>query len=137
MQWSRGEQNVATIGFCVAFGGPGLVLRLGYRVTPPGEDITELVLLETTQVRRGGPRWWGRCPLIVNGRACNRRVGKLYLPPGGRHFGCRHCYQLTYTSSQRSWKPDSLYRAMDRIRNRDFDTAQQIMKQVNKRRGGG
>jgi hypothetical protein len=38
------------------------------------------------------------CPLVVNGRACRRRVAKLYLPPGGEYFGCRHCYNLTYES---------------------------------------
>ena len=29
-----------------------------------------------------------------------RRARKLYL--GGRYFGCRHCHNLTYTSSQQS-----------------------------------
>jgi hypothetical protein len=24
----------------------------------------------------------------------------LYLPPGGRYFGCRVCYRLTYRSAQ-------------------------------------
>jgi hypothetical protein len=27
-------------------------------------------------------------------------VGKLYLPPPARYFGCRHCHDLTYTSCQ-------------------------------------
>jgi hypothetical protein len=27
--------------------------------------------------------------------SCNRRVGKHYLPPGARYFGCRHCYDFT------------------------------------------
>ncbi len=51
-----------------------------------------------------GVRWWFVCPLVVNDRACQRRVGKLYLPGGGRYDGCRHCYDLTYTSSQESDK---------------------------------
>jgi pyruvate-formate lyase-activating enzyme len=25
-------------------------------------------------------------------------VAKLYLPPGSRYFGCRHCHNLTYQS---------------------------------------
>ena len=29
-------------------------------------------------------------------------MGKLYLPPGGRYFGCRHCHDLTYRSRQES-----------------------------------
>ena len=39
---------------------------------------------------------WFVCPLV----GCGRRVGKLYLPPGGRYYGCRHCYRLTYESAQ-------------------------------------
>lgn len=30
------------------------------------------------------------------------RVGKLSLPPGGKYYGCRHCYSLTYESAQTS-----------------------------------
>jgi hypothetical protein len=58
------------------------------------------VRIATTRPRFGGLRWWFICPLIVNGRRCNRRVGKLYLPPAARYFGCRHCHDLTYTSCQ-------------------------------------
>ncbi|MHB1423319.1 MAG: hypothetical protein ACYC3I_09020 [Gemmataceae bacterium] len=28
------------------------------------------------------------------------RVGKLYLPPDSRYFGCRHCHKLTNRSAQ-------------------------------------
>src|SRR5262249_38010382 len=35
-------------------------------------------------------------------RGCERRVGRLYLPPGERAFGCRSCYNLTYRSTQTS-----------------------------------
>jgi len=46
-------------------------------------------------------------------RPCRRRVAKLYVPPGGHLFGCRHCYDLTYKSSQESDKRVSaLKRAM-------------------------
>jgi hypothetical protein len=38
--------------------------------------------------------------LIAAGVKCNRRVKKLFLPPGGQYFGCRHCYKLTYESAQ-------------------------------------
>jgi hypothetical protein len=31
---------------------------------------------------------------------CGRRVSALYLPPGAKWFGCRHCYELTYESAQ-------------------------------------
>jgi hypothetical protein len=36
----------------------------------------------------------------------------LYLPPGGKFFGCRQCYDLTYESCQRSHKYD---RVLDHI----------------------
>lgn len=49
------------------------------------------VWLTATRPRFGGLRWWFVCPLVVKGRSCKRRVGKLYLPPHGRYFGCRHC----------------------------------------------
>ena len=47
------------------------------------EDVRIPIRLQTTPTQFGGRRWWFTCPLIVNGVACNRRVGKLYLPPGG------------------------------------------------------
>ena len=34
----------------------------------------------------------------MNGACCGRRVGTLYLPPGSKYFGCRHCYNLSYDS---------------------------------------
>ena len=58
------------------------------------------VRLTTTRPRFGGLRWWFVCPLTVDGVACTRRVGKLYLPPGARYYGCRRCHRLTYRSSQ-------------------------------------
>lgn len=68
-----------------------------------GRDVPRLkipVYLQTTPAHFGGQRWWFTCPLLVRGVACNRRVAKLYLPPGAKYFGCRHCHDLTYVSSQ-------------------------------------
>jgi hypothetical protein len=73
---------------------------LTHASTKEQESLDYRVRLTTTQPRFGGLRWWFVCPLGVNGRACSRRVGKLYLPPGRRYFGCRHCHGLTYTSAQ-------------------------------------
>jgi hypothetical protein len=56
--------------------------------------------LTATYPHLGGLRWWFVCPLVVGGVACRRRVGKLYLPPRARYFGCRHCHRLTYKSCQ-------------------------------------
>lgn len=54
------------------------------------------VQLEETQCHFGGIRFWFICPLYKNKKYCGRRVGVLYKD--GDWFGCRHCYELTYTS---------------------------------------
>ena len=63
-----------------------------------GEQLNYAVRLQTTALHWGGLRWWFTCPLGVNGKACGRRVQKLYLPHAGQYFGCRHCYHLSYDS---------------------------------------
>jgi hypothetical protein len=68
--------------------------------TQKQESADYLIQLVTSRPRFGGLRWWFICPLVVNGRQCGRRVGKLYLPPPSRYFGCRHCHNLTYRSVQ-------------------------------------
>jgi hypothetical protein len=79
-------------------------VRLSYTLTQAAtkerESLDYRFVLTTTRPRFGGLRWWFVCPLILGGRPCGRRVGKLYLPPGARYFGCRHCHELTYTSVQ-------------------------------------
>lgn len=94
-----------------------------WTATQQQESAGYRVALTTTRPRFGGLRWWFVCPLVVNGRPCGRRVGKLYLPPSGRYFGCRRCHDLTYTSCQQSHKFDTLDRWMARELSRDFDTA--------------
>ena len=113
---ATGEQT-ATIGYSREIDNDLMVLRLRYTVTRrDGEkhDIDEPVVLQTTTSAVGGRRWWFACPLIVNGRPCGRRVGKLYLPSGSRYFGCRHCHDLTYTSCQESHQYDRLFRSLAR-----------------------
>jgi len=77
-------------------------VRFYYTVTDrsTGEktDYDYKVQLTTTPCNLGGVRYWFICPLSKNGIYCGRRVGKLYLSPGGRYFGCRHCYNLSYES---------------------------------------
>lgn len=90
--------------------------RVSYRLST-GETLDYKINLDTTDPNYGGRRFWFLCPLVVGGRACWRRVGKLYLPSNHRYFGCRHCHDLTYTSCQRSDKrvsrlrrnPDALF----------------------------
>ena len=59
---------------------------------------TTLCIWPTRIWHGGAGRWWCRCPVRVAGRACPHRVRKLYLPRGARHFVCRHCWQLRYSS---------------------------------------
>jgi hypothetical protein len=114
--WTYKDGRECSIGFAmVAPSGAEPLLRLSYSWTHPGtgekEPVEYHVRLATTRPRFGGLRWWFICPLVVNGRPCGRRVGKLYLPSLARYFGCRHCHDLTYTSAQEHDKRvDALHR---------------------------
>ena len=77
-------------------------LRLTY--TASGNPVDYRVGLVATQPAYGGRRWWFVCPLVRKDGGPPRRVAKLYLPPGGRYFGSREAYGLTYTSCQESGK---------------------------------
>ena len=115
--WSdthTGEQT-ARVGYTCTSDGGGWTLTLSYTVTRSDSEKHDVLLripLQTTDPQFGGVRWWFTCPLVARGRPCEHRVGKLYLPPGGLYFGCRHCYDLTYTSCQESHKHDGLWRLM-------------------------
>jgi hypothetical protein len=114
IQWTNtvtGEQ-IADISYEIdTRQGTSGVLTLIYTIAKT-QDIREPVPLETTRPPGGGVRWWFICPLSVNGVHCGRRVRVLYKPPGYPYFGCRHCYNLTYTSCQESHKWDALHRWM-------------------------
>jgi hypothetical protein len=115
------------------------VVRLFYSITRPvtkeRESLDYHVELTTTGPRFGGLRWWFICPLVRSDWPCERRVAKLYLPPGGRYFGCRHCYDLTYTSCQESRKYDSLWRRLGASMGLDVATVRRAMNSIGKRRG--
>jgi hypothetical protein len=110
-----------------------MLFTLQYRLTRSGEEADLPIRLQTTVPRLGGRRWWFTCPLVVNEQPCRRRVGKLYLPPGSKYYGCRTCYHLTYTSCQESHKFDGLYRHMAGSLGWDFDTVRETMKRIGKR----
>jgi hypothetical protein len=94
-------ERLATVDYEVNTLDPAFPwVRLSYSLTATQEELNYRVGLTTTRPRFGGLRWWFVCPLVQRGRPCGRRVGKLYLPPGCRYYGCRQCYDLTYTSCQ-------------------------------------
>lgn len=103
MSWSRGGKTTGSIGFVVSTVEGDEYIRFQYtqtdRHTGEKTDLDYKARLTWTPCYFGGRRWWFICPLVVNGRACNRRVGVLYLG-GGKYFGCRHCYNLTYRSQK-------------------------------------
>ena len=68
--------------------------------------------LVTSTPHYGGRRWWFICPLARNDGGPPRRVEKLYLPSGGKYFGSREGYGLTYASCQESGKNGRLWRAL-------------------------
>lgn len=113
LTWTRvatGEK-VSSMGYGVdTLDRAAAWIRLHYARTQHGEDVDYRIHL--TPLPWGGVRWRFVCPLTVNGRTCRRRCGKLYLPLGGRYFGCRLCYDLTYTSSQEAHKFDGLFRLL-------------------------
>src|SRR5262245_9903321 len=87
----------------------GSWLRLQYAIddywTGQTHQIDDKIFLVSTRPRFSGLRWWFMCPRV------NRRVRKLYLPLGGRHFRSRQAYGLAYPS-QRETAYD---RAMRRV----------------------
>jgi hypothetical protein len=116
-------ETTASVGYtCESCGSGSAVLRLSYTVGRDNPLRTEgPIEVVTTQPYFGGVRWWFICPLTVDGRVCQRRVRKLYLPSGGRYFGCRACYNLTYESVRSHdnrvgrllRNPDALFAALD------------------------
>ena len=86
-------------------GGP--MARLTYWLRD-GQVVQTGFRYQTTRPGLGGLRWWFECPLTVNGVPCGRRVGRLYLPPWARYFGCRHCFRLTYRSCQQAHETERL-----------------------------
>ena len=115
MSWSRGDEKTGSIGFVVSTVEGDEYIRFQYTQTDKdtGEksELDYKARLTWMPCYFGGRRWWFICPLVVNGRVCNRRVGVLYLGEG-KYFGCRHCYNLTYESSKESHKFDTFFLRM-------------------------
>jgi hypothetical protein len=111
--WSRNGEPGGSIGFSVST----LEGDVRFQYTQTDRNTNEKAELDykarivSTPCNYGGRRWWFICPLVVNGNACNRRVGVLYLG-NGKYFGCRHCYYLTYRCCKESHKFDSIWLKM-------------------------
>src|SRR5262249_14602412 len=101
-------------------------------VTGATQALDYAVRLSTTRLGGGGLRWWFHCLLGGENSSCGRRVGKLYLPPGGRYFGCRTCHRLTYQSSQQSHKDDALDRFLARHTGCDFALWKRVLNRFGK-----
>lgn len=103
-------EKISTAGFWVSTHmDSDRYFRLVYSIKSSGDDVDYRIPLETTRPHYGGLRWWFLCPLSRDGKYCGRRVSKLHLPPGGKYYGCRHCYDLTYQSCQDSHKYDRMF----------------------------
>jgi hypothetical protein len=110
--WSyEGSEPHARIGYEANLIDPNAAgLRLTF--TASGNPMDYRIRLVTTQPTYGGRRWWFLCPLARKERGPPRRAAKLYLPAGGRYFGSREAYGLTYTSCQESGKFNGLYQRL-------------------------
>jgi len=104
LEWKNSYEEVeSSIRIVVSANQPDSFenyVQLIYTITDSfrGEKLRKdyKVVLDRTPCNYGGFRYWFICPLSVEGTTCNKKVAKLYLPPGGVYFGCRNCYDLTY-----------------------------------------
>jgi len=108
--WTSGRKS-SSINYSITGDQDARTVTLNYRWRDT-DDVRIPVQLEATPTQFGGKRWWFICPLTVRGVACNRRAGKLYLPPGARYFGCRKCHDLTYRSSQEAHQAERMFGQM-------------------------
>jgi hypothetical protein len=110
------EKVVASIGLKVRTGTDSGTVRFCYSVQRAGEERKfedYPIPLVTTVLASGGRRWWFRCMAHrKGGPACQRRVGTLYLPPGGQLFAGRRCYDLAYQSSRESRQASRMWDAI-------------------------
>ena len=96
-------------------------LRLQYTIdddwTGQAHEVDDKIFLVSTQPPFGGLRWWFLCPRL------NRRVRKLYLPLGGRHFRSRQAYGLVYPSQRETVYDRAMRRAQKLWRRLGGDPA--------------
>jgi len=100
---SRG-QTEASLDYAFVRSDEGLSLFLAPWMTDRRTRIElsgeRRIQLTATRPHFGGRRFWFRCPFMRDGKACGRRVGRLYLPPGKAMLGCRICHNLIHRSAR-------------------------------------
>ena len=82
--WSRNGVKTSSIGMHATAD----YLHIGYSSKQHG-SLIQPIPIERLLCRFGGSRAYFRCK-------CSKRVVKLYL--AGKHFLCRHCHRLPYSS---------------------------------------
>ncbi len=89
-EWSVNDKTVSSIRLKVEADH----VILAYRQMPQGErewlDVEQSLYMDHTSCTYGGTRHWWLCPF------CGRRVAVLYN--NDKHYACRNCHRLTYTS---------------------------------------
>lgn len=111
-RWSRNGTEVARIAFHAS--ETSVILDFSVRLNGGDwEQIVQTVPLTHVACNYGNQRPYFRCPGVVNGVHCGRRVCKLFA--GGRYFLCRHCYDLSYRSQSED-KADRALRRANSIR---------------------
>ena len=110
--WNSDGARTVTIRVCA--GEEAVILLYDHQSNAAErQEIRERIPLDRTPCQFGGSRPWFRCPGIVDGQHCRRRVAILY--GAGPYFLCRHCYDLAYPS-QREDKSNRLVRKAQKIR---------------------
>ena len=133
--WRRGEEVRAAVSFkLLLVDDKPAALRFMYtaadRNTGEKTEYDYLIELTSTPCNFGGERWWFVCPLIVNGRRCNRRARIIYIPYGAVYFGCRKCHRLSYDSRQLSRNP--FYEVYKRIKKDEQQGTSLVLEQRRK-----
>ncbi len=115
ISWTtRGGETRGSVGLQISMLKNDEHIRFQYtqtnRFSGQKTEFDYRVQLVSTPCYFGGHRWWFRCPVLVSGGVCGRRVGVLYS--GEKRFGCRHCYNLTYDIQKEGHKFDKLFKSM-------------------------
>jgi hypothetical protein len=106
LTWTHGGSDTkSSIGIASHIEEHNNFVTLNYtqtdRATDEKKEFDYQVRLTTTPCNYGGKRYWFICPLVTSGRPCGRRVSVIYK--GGDHFGCRHCFDLSYESRNETY----------------------------------